>query len=120
MASMLVYIARSSVSVSRALLISCSSFSVVSWYRYLIRSSWVKVFIIGKMVCIHFFSQVNECVTHPAQSCVNAHPGAIGNFLKTHFQIMPHNQHLLLLGWQLFDQSAKSGFVVVHDLLRLH
>src|SRR5690606_11927984 len=120
MASMLVYIARSSESVSRALSISRSSFSVVSWYRYLIRSSWVKVFIIGKMVCIHFLSQVNECVTHPAQSCINAYPGAICNFLKTHFQVMPHNQHLLLLGWQLFDQPPNPGFVVLQNLLRLH
>ena len=32
------YSSRNSVSLSSALLISCSSFSVVSWYKYLIKS----------------------------------------------------------------------------------
>lgn len=48
------------------------------------------------MVIKHLFPQVNECVAHAAQSGVNAHPGAFGYFLKTHLQVMAHNQHLFL------------------------
>src|SRR5688572_31344126 len=86
-ASMDTYSSRNSVSVSSALLISCSSFSVVSWYKYLIRSFWVKVFIIGKMVFNHFLSQVDERITHSSQRSVDADICPLSDFLKTHFQI---------------------------------
>src|SRR5687768_7871108 len=86
-ANMDMYMTRSSLSVSSALLISCSSFSVVSWYKYLVRSFLVKVFIIGKMVFDHFLSKVNKGVPHSTECGVNTYSGASGNFLKTHFQI---------------------------------
>jgi hypothetical protein len=47
-----------SLSQINALSISFFSSSVVSWYKYLIRSVWVKVFIIGS-VFHHFLTQVN-------------------------------------------------------------
>src|SRR5690606_3714664 len=77
------YSARSSESQRRALLSSFSSFSDVSWYKYLIKSRSVNVFVIGSGFC-HFLPKIDERVPHPAQRGVDAHAGAVRYFLKTH------------------------------------
>lgn len=75
--------ASSSESQRRALLSSFASFSDVSWYKYLIKSRSVNVFVIGSGF-YHFLSEVDERVPHSAQRGVDAHAGAVRYFLKTH------------------------------------
>ncbi len=72
------------------------------------------------MVTKHFFPQVNECVAHAAQCGVDAHPGAVGNFLEAHLQVMAHNQHLLLLGGQFFNVTAQPAAVILPHLPVFH
>src|SRR5258706_14255413 len=96
----------SSESQIRALLISVVSVAEVSWYKYRIRSFWVKVFVIGNIIFDHFLSQVDQCIPHPSEGRVDAHAGAVRNFLEAHLQKVPHDQHLLLFFGQLFDQIA--------------
>src|SRR5690606_11342952 len=85
----------SSGSRSSALSISCFSSSVVSWYKYRIKSVCVKTFIIGS-VFHHLFTQIDQSIPHPSQRRVNANPCAVRNFLKAHLQIVPHNEYMLL------------------------
>src|SRR6185369_5384179 len=96
----------SSLSQSRALSISFVSSGEVSLYRRLIRSCWVKTFIIGIVIVDsnHFFAKVDYRIAHPPQSRIDAHPCAVGNLLKTHLQIVSHDQYFFLLIGQLFDQ----------------
>src|SRR6185503_14733873 len=73
----------------RALLISVVSVAEVSWYKYRIRSFWVKVFVIGNIIFNHLLSQVNQRIPHPSQRRVDTHTGAVSNFLKAHLQKVP-------------------------------
>src|SRR5690349_21884319 len=91
--------------------ISFFSSSVVSRYKYLIKSVWVNVFIIGS-VFHHFLAQIDECVSHPAQSRINTDACAVGDFLKTHIKVVPHYQHMFLLFRKLADivPQLRPGF----------
>src|SRR5687767_4654696 len=91
------YSACNSESHLSALLISLDSSSEVSWYRNLIKSFWVKIFIIGYFRLNHFLSQVDQGVPHPSQRRVYAHTCAVCDLLEAHLQVVPHDQHLLLL-----------------------
>src|SRR5690606_1858994 len=88
--------------------ISLFSSSVISWYKYLIKSVWVNVLIIGS-VFHHFLAQINECISHPAQSRINTDACAVGDFLKTHIKIVPHYQHVFLFLRQLADIIPQPG-----------
>src|SRR5215216_4394746 len=70
-----------SLSQTSALSISFVSSSVVSRYKYLIRSVCVKVFIIGS-VFDHLLAQVDQRIPHSSQCRIDAHACAIGNLLK--------------------------------------
>src|SRR5690606_38325313 len=102
------YRAQRSLSRRRARLIWLFSSSVVSWYKYLIKSVWVNVFIIGS-VFRHFLAQIDQRISHPAQSRINTDACAVGDFLKSHIKLVPHNEHVLLFFWQLPDIIPKSG-----------
>src|SRR5688500_1756259 len=95
-----------SLSQINALSISVFSSSVVSRYKYLIRSVWVNVFIIGSVFC-HLLAEVDQRITHPSQRSINTYTSAGRNFLKTHIKIMPHDEHLFLLNRQFLDAISQ-------------
>jgi len=58
----------------------------------------------GKLFLADQLAQIDQCITHAAQCCIDAYIGLVGDLLEAEASIMPEQHYFPLVFGQFIDQ----------------